>query len=35
MLRGLSHADGLGVVSPGENPAGTLIRVLPLPWRVN
>lgn len=35
MLRGLSHADGLGVISPGENPAGTLIRVLPLPWRVN
>ena len=35
MLRGLSQADGLGVVSPGENPAGTLIRVLPLPWRVN
>jgi molybdopterin molybdotransferase len=35
MLRGLSQADGLGVISPGENPAGTLIRVLPLPWRVN
>lgn len=35
MLRGISQADGLGVVSPGENPAGTLIRVLPLPWRVN
>ena len=35
MLRGLSQADGLGVVSPGENPTGTLIRVLPLPWRVN
>ena len=35
MLRGLSHADGLGVISPGENPAGTFIRVLPLPWRVN
>lgn len=35
MLRGLSHADGLGVISPGENPAGTLIRVLPLPWRIN
>ena len=35
MLRGLSHADALGVISPGENPAGTLIRVLPLPWRVN
>jgi molybdopterin molybdotransferase len=35
MLRGLSHAQGLGVISPGENPAGTLIRVLPLPWRVN
>ena len=35
MLRGLSHADGLGVISPGDNPAGTLIRVLPLPWRVN
>jgi molybdopterin molybdotransferase len=35
MLRGLSHADGLGVISPGDNPAGTLIRVLPLPWRTN
>jgi molybdopterin molybdotransferase len=35
MLRGLSQADGLGVISPGENPSGTLIRVLPLPWRVN
>ena len=35
MLRGLSRADGLGVISPGENPAGTLIRVLPLPWRIN
>jgi molybdopterin molybdotransferase len=35
MLRGLSHADALGVISPGENPAGTFIRVLPLPWRVN
>jgi molybdopterin molybdotransferase len=35
MLRGLSHADALGVISPGNNPAGTLIRVLPLPWRVN
>jgi molybdopterin molybdotransferase len=35
MLRGLSQADGPGVISPGENPAGTLIRVLPLPWRVN
>jgi molybdopterin molybdotransferase len=35
MLRGLSHADALGVISPGDNPAGTLIRVLPLPWRVN
>lgn len=35
MLRGLSQADGLGVVSPGDNPAGTLIRVLPLPWRIN
>jgi len=35
MLRGLSHADGLAVISPGENPAGTLIRILPLPWRIN
>ena len=35
MLRGLSQADGLGVISPGDNPAGTLISVLPLPWRVN
>jgi molybdopterin molybdotransferase len=35
MLRGISHADGLGVISPGDNPAGTFIRVLPLPWRVN
>ena len=35
MLRGLSHADALGVIDPGDNPAGTLIRVLPLPWRVN
>jgi molybdopterin molybdotransferase len=35
MLRGLSQADGLGVISPGDNPAGTLIRVLPLPWRTN
>ena len=35
MLRGLSQADGLGVISPGDNPTGTLIRVLPLPWRVN
>lgn len=35
MLRGLSQADGLGVISPGDNPAGTLIRVLSLPWRVN
>ncbi|MGA0003722.1 MAG: molybdopterin molybdotransferase MoeA [Candidatus Nanopelagicales bacterium] len=35
MLRGLSHADALGVISPGNNPAGTFIRVLPLPWRVN
>jgi molybdopterin molybdotransferase len=35
MLRGLSLADGLGVISPGDNPAGTLIRVLPLPWRTN
>jgi molybdopterin molybdotransferase len=35
MLRGLSHADALGVISPGNNLAGTLIRVLPLPWRVN
>ena len=35
MLRGLSQADGLGVISPGENPSGTLIRVLPLPWRIN
>lgn len=35
MLRGLSLADGLGVISPGDNPAGTLIRILPLPWRVN
>jgi molybdopterin molybdotransferase len=35
MLRGLSHADALGVISPGDNPSGTLIRVLPLPWRVN
>jgi molybdopterin molybdotransferase len=35
MLRGLSHADALGVIYPGDNPAGTLIRVLPLPWRVN
>ena len=35
MLRGLSYADALGVISPGDNPVGTLIRVLPLPWRVN
>jgi molybdopterin molybdotransferase len=35
MLRGLSQADGLGVISPGDNPSGTFIRVLPLPWRVN
>ena len=35
MLRGLSHADALGVISPGNKPAGTFIRVLPLPWRVN
>ena len=35
MLRGLSHAQGLGVISAGDNPAGTLIRVLPLPWRIN
>ena len=35
MLRGLSQADGLGVISPGENPAGTFIRVLPLPWRIS
>lgn len=35
MLRGLSHADGLAVISPGENPAGTLIRILQLPWRTN
>lgn len=35
MLRGLSQADALGVISPGDNPAGTLIRVLPLPWRAN
>lgn len=35
MLRGLSHADALGVISSGDNPAGTFIRVLPLPWRVN
>jgi molybdopterin molybdotransferase len=34
MLRGLTHADGLGVISPGDNPAGSLIRILPLPWRV-
>ena len=35
MLRGLTHADGLGVISPGDNPAGSLIRILPLPWRVS
>ncbi|CAB5047151.1 unannotated protein [freshwater metagenome] len=35
MLRGLTQADGLGVIAPGENPAGSLIHVLPLPWRVN
>lgn len=35
MLRGLTHADGLGVISPGENPAGSVIKVLTLPWRVN
>jgi molybdopterin molybdotransferase len=35
MLRGLSHADGLAVISPGKNPAGTLVRILPLPWRIN
>ena len=35
MLRGLTHADGLGVISPGDNPAGSLIRIFPLPWRVS
>ena len=35
MLRGLSQADGLAVITPGENPAGTLVRILPLPWRTN
>lgn len=35
MLRGLTNADGLGVISPGDNPAGSLIRILPLPWRVS
>jgi molybdopterin molybdotransferase len=35
MLRGLTHADGLGVISPGDNPAGSWIRILPLPWRVS
>lgn len=35
MLRGLSQADGLAVISPGENLAGTLVRILPLPWRTN
>jgi molybdopterin molybdotransferase len=35
MLRGLSQADGLAVITPGENIAGTLVRILPLPWRTN
>jgi len=35
MLRGLSQADGLAVITPGENVAGTLVRILPLPWRTN
>ena len=35
MLRGLSQADGLAVITPGENLAGTLVRILPLPWRTN
>ena len=35
MLRGLSQADGLAVITPGDNLAGTLVRILPLPWRTN
>lgn len=32
MLRGLVQADALGVISTGENPTGTQIRLLDLPW---
>jgi len=35
MLRGLANAKALAVISEGENPAGTKVRILPLPWRVN
>ncbi len=32
MLRGLVDSDALGVISAGDNPAGTAIRLLDLPW---
>ncbi len=32
MLRGLAQADALAVISPGENPMGTSVRLLNLPW---
>ena len=32
MLRGLTSADALAVVSPGKNEYGTLVRLLNFPW---
>jgi molybdopterin molybdotransferase len=33
MLRGLGNAGALAVIAPGENPAGSKVRLLQLPWR--
>lgn len=35
MLRGLGNAHALAVIDPGDNPTGTKVRLLPLPWRVS
>lgn len=32
MLRGLVQADALAVIPSGQNPMGTLVRILDLPW---
>ena len=32
MLRGLVQADALAVISAGDNPAGSPVRLLDLPW---
>jgi molybdopterin molybdotransferase len=32
MLRGLAQADALAVISSGNNPLGTTVRLLNLPW---